>query len=106
MGRRRIRVADVKEILVQWDSGASISGIVRLLSTDFLRLVLIAFVIAVPLAWYLMDRWLRDFAYRINISWWIFLESGMAALLIAFLTICYQAIKAAVASPVKSLRTE
>ncbi|HTI89048.1 MAG TPA: ABC transporter permease [Puia sp.] len=99
-------VQRTKEVGVRRVMGASIIGIVRLLSTDFLRLVLIAFVIAVPLAWYLMDRWLRDFAYRINISWWIFLESGMAALLIAFLTICYQAIKAAVASPVKSLRTE
>ena len=95
-----------KEVGVRRVMGASVRGIVGLLSADFLKLVVVAFVISVPLSWYLMDKWLRNFAYRIDISWLIFLESGMAALLIAFLTISYQAIKAAVASPIKSLRTE
>jgi len=95
-----------KEVGVRRVMGASVSGIVGLLSADFLKLVVVAFVISVPLSWYLMDKWLRDFAYRIDISWWIFLLSGTAALFIAFLTISYQAIKAAVISPVKSLRSE
>ncbi|MBS1604211.1 MAG: ABC transporter permease [Bacteroidetes bacterium] len=95
-----------KEVGVRRVMGASVSGIVGLLSADFLKLVVVAFVVSVPLSWYLMEKWLRDFAYRIDISWWIFLLSGTAALFIAFLTISYQAIKAAVASPIKSLKTE
>jgi putative ABC transport system permease protein len=99
-------VQRTKEVGVRRVMGASVSGIVGLLSAGFLKLVVLAFVIAVPLSWYLMDKWLRNFAYRIDLSWWIFVESGVAALFIAFLTISYQAIKAAVTSPVKSLRTE
>jgi putative ABC transport system permease protein len=95
-----------KEIGIRKVLGASVSQIVTLLSKDFLKLVFIAFVIAVPLAWYVMHRWLQDFAYRIDISWWIFALAGVLALLIALLTVSFQAIKAALANPVKSLRTE
>jgi putative ABC transport system permease protein len=86
--------------------GASVTGIVRMLSKDFLKLVLIAALIAFPVAWWFMHRWLQDYAYRINIGWWVFLIAGVAALLIALLTISFQSIKAAIANPVKSLRTE
>lgn len=95
-----------KEVGVRRVMGASIAGIVRLLSVDFLKLVLMAFLAAVPLAWYFMDKWLQDFAYRTPLGWWIFASAGIAAGVIAFLTISYQAIRAAVASPVKSLRSE
>ncbi|MES1223342.1 MAG: FtsX-like permease family protein, partial [Bacteroidota bacterium] len=92
-----------KEIGVRKVLGASVSNIVMLLSKDFIKLVLIAFIIAAPLAWYIMHKWLQDFAYRINISWWIFLLAGTLAVVIALATISFQAIKAAVANPVKSL---
>jgi putative ABC transport system permease protein len=95
-----------KEVGVRRVMGASVTGIVRLLSADFLKLVLIAFLIATPVAWFVMGKWLQDFAYRITISWWVFLASGLAAMGIAFATISYQAIKAALSSPVKSLRSE
>lgn len=95
-----------KEIGIRKVLGASVNGIVQLLSKDFLKLVLIAFVIAVPVSWWAMHRWLQDFAYRINISWWIFIIAGFLALVIALLTISFQAIKAAIANPVKSLKTE
>jgi putative ABC transport system permease protein len=77
-----------------------------LLSKDFIKLVIVAFVIASPIAWYVMHNWLRDFAYRINISWWIFIAAGMLSVVIALATISFQAIRTAMASPVKSLRTE
>lgn len=96
----------VKEIGIRKVLGAGIGNIVGLLSKDFLKLVIIAAIIAFPIAWYAMDRWLRDFAYRINMSWWIFFAAGIIAALIAFFTISFQAIKAAAANPVKSLRTE
>jgi len=96
----------IKEIGVRKVLGASVAGIVALLSKDFLKLVVVAIVIASPLAWYVMHRWLQDFAYRINISWWIFLLAGIIAAVIAFVTISFQAIRAANANPVKSLRTE
>jgi putative ABC transport system permease protein len=83
-----------------------VSNIVTLLSKDFIKLVAIAFVIASPIAWWIMHSWLQDFAYRINISWWIFVAAGLLAVIIALGTISFQAIKAAVANPVKSLRTE
>ncbi|HEX5153732.1 MAG TPA: ABC transporter permease [Parafilimonas sp.] len=95
-----------KEIGVRKVLGASVSNIVLLLSKDFIKLVLIAFVIASPLAWYVMNNWLNDFAYRINISAWIFIAAGLLAVIIALATISFQAIKAAVANPVESLRTE
>jgi putative ABC transport system permease protein len=77
-----------------------------MLSVEFLRLVLIAILIAFPITWFAMYKWLQDFAYRINIQWWVFLLAGILALLIAFITISFQAIKAALANPVKSLRSE
>jgi putative ABC transport system permease protein len=95
-----------KEIGVRKVLGASVSGIIRLLAKDFLKLVLIAIVIATPIAWYLMNAWLRDFAYKINIGWIVFAIAGLAAVIIALITISYQAIKAAVANPVESLRSE
>lgn len=95
-----------KEIGVRKVLGASISNIVLLLSKDFIRLVLIAFIIASPLAWYVMHNWLQDFAYRINIEWWVFAIAGLLAVFIALATISFQAIKAASANPVKSLRSE
>jgi putative ABC transport system permease protein len=96
----------VKEIGVRKVLGASVPHVVALLSKDFLKLVLIALVLAVPIAWYLMNEWLKDFAYRINIEWWIFLVAALIAIIIAFITISTQAIKAAISNPVKSLRTE
>jgi len=96
----------VKEIGIRKVLGASISGIVGLLSAEFLKLVLIAAVIASPFAWYFMHEWLQDFAYRVNIGWWVFGVAGVTALLIALVTISFRAIKAALANPVKSLRTE
>jgi putative ABC transport system permease protein len=95
-----------KEIGIRKVLGASVASLIRLLSKEFIVLILTAFVIATPLAWYFMSKWLRDFAYRININWWIFLVTGVLALIIALLTVGFQAIKAAVANPVKSLRTE
>jgi putative ABC transport system permease protein len=96
----------VKEIGVRKVLGASIPQIVTELSKDFLKLVLIAAVIAFPLAWYSMNKWLLDFAFRISISWWIFAVAGIIALIIAFATISFQSIKAALTNPVKSLRSE
>ncbi|HUP11496.1 MAG TPA: FtsX-like permease family protein, partial [Niastella sp.] len=95
-----------KEIGIRKVLGASVTGIVGLLSKDFVKLVLVALLIASPLAWYFMDNWLQDFAYRININWWVFLIAGLIAVVIALLTVSFQAIKAAIANPVKSLRTE
>ncbi len=95
-----------KEIGIRKVLGASVQGIVQLLSIDFLKLVAISFVFAAPAAWYFMKRWLQDFAYRINISWWVFAVAGVLAIVIALVTVSYQAIKAALANPVQSLRTE
>lgn len=95
-----------KEVGVRRVLGASVTGIVRLLSIDFLQLVLIAFFIAAPVAWFFMGKWLQDFAYNAGLGWWIFPGSGIVAVAIAFATISYQAIRAAIASPVKSLRSE
>jgi putative ABC transport system permease protein len=96
----------VKEIGVRKVLGASIPQIVTELSKDFLKLVLIASVIALPIAWYAMSKWLLDFAFRISIQWWVFLMAGVIAVVIAFVTISFQSIKAAMANPVKSLRSE
>ena len=96
----------IKEIGVRKVLGANARGIVALLSKDFLKLVSIAAVMAFPVAWYAMNNWLKDFAYRISIQWWVFIVAGILAALIAFFTVSFQAIKAAIANPVKSLRTE
>ena len=96
----------IKEIGIRKVLGASVSTIVTLLSKDFLKLVIISAIIAFPIAWFAMSKWLQDFAYRIDMPWWVFLAAGIIAALIALLTISFQAIKAAIANPVKSLRTE
>jgi putative ABC transport system permease protein len=95
-----------KEIGIRKVLGASVVSITTLLSKDFLKLVLIAIVIASPIAYYFMDKWLDDFAYKINIEWWIFALAGALAVLIAFLTVGYQSVKAALMNPVKSLKSE
>jgi ABC-type antimicrobial peptide transport system permease subunit len=96
----------VKEIGVRKVLGASVSNITLLLSKDFLKLVLISFVIASPLAYWAMYSWLQPFPYRVAIHWWVFALAGLSAVLIALFTISFQAIKAAIANPIKSLRTE
>jgi len=95
-----------KEIGIRKVLGASVSGLVAMLSKDFISLVLIAALIAFPLAWWAMHRWLQDFVYRININWWVFIAAATISLLIALVTISSQAIKAAISNPVKSLRSE
>ena len=95
-----------KEIGVRKVLGASISQIVSMISKDFILLVLLAFVIAAPLAWIGMNKWLENFAYRTDISWWIFLFGGIVMILISLFTLSFQTIKAAMMNPVKSLRTE
>ncbi|MCY7359295.1 MAG: ABC transporter permease, partial [Rudanella sp.] len=95
-----------KEIGVRKVLGASVVSIVTLLSKDFLKLVLIAIVIASPIAWWAMHRWLQDFAYKIDIEWWVFALAGLLAVGIALLTVSFQSIKAALMNPVKSLRSE
>jgi putative ABC transport system permease protein len=95
-----------KEIGIRKVLGASVNNVLTLLSKDFVKLVLIAFVVAAPVAWWGMNKWLQDFTYRVNINWWVFALAGVAALMIALLTVSFQAIKAAIANPVKSLRTE
>ncbi len=95
-----------KEIGIRKVLGSSISGIVSLLSKDFLILVGISFIIATPIAWYGMSKWLQAFAYRIPLSWWMFALAGVLAVLIALFTVSSQAIKAALMNPVKSLKTE
>ena len=96
----------IKEIGIRKVLGASVTNIVSMLSKDFLKLVVISALVAFPVAWWAMNNWLQDFAYHITISWWVFLAAGGLAVLIALFTISFQAIKAAVANPVKSLRTE
>jgi putative ABC transport system permease protein len=101
MTRQRTREIGVRKVL-----GAGIGSIVALLSKDFLQLVVIASVIAFPIAWWVMHQWLQDFAYRVHIGWEIFLAAGGIAVFIAFVTVSFQTIKAALGNPVKSLRTE
>ena len=96
----------IKEIGVRKVLGASVAAIAGLLVKDFLELVLVAIILASPIAWYIMNRWLQDFAYHINISWWVFALAGLAALLIAFITVSFKAMKAALANPVESLRSD
>jgi putative ABC transport system permease protein len=95
-----------KEIGIRKVLGASAGGIMQLLSKDFLLLVLISFMISIPVSWWAMNKWLQDFAYRVEIGWWVFAAAGVLLFFIALLTISFQAIKAAIANPVKSLRTE
>lgn len=95
-----------KEIGVRKVLGATVSEVVALLSSDFLKLVVVAILIASPLAWYAMNRWLQAFAYRIEIEWWVFVEGGLMTVAIALLTVSFQSIKAALVNPVRSLRSE
>jgi putative ABC transport system permease protein len=101
MAENRIKEIGVRKVL-----GASVAGIAALLSRDFIRLVFISLLIASPIAWFAMNNWLQGFSYRVEISFWIFLASGALAILIALLTVSYQALRAARANPVKSLRSE
>ncbi len=98
---RRLKEVGIRKVL-----GASVQNIVAMLSKDFLKYVLIAAIIAWPLAWFCVYKWLQDYAFRIDISWWIFVAAVFLAMVIAFVTISFQAIRSAVANPVKSLRTE
>jgi putative ABC transport system permease protein len=99
--QQRTREIGIRKVL-----GASVASVLLLVSSEFLLLVGLAFLIAVPVTWWGMDRWLQDFAYRVGFSWWIFPLAGTAALVIGLATISFQAIKAAIAPPVKSLRSE
>jgi ABC-type antimicrobial peptide transport system permease subunit len=101
-----VAVQKTKEIGIRKVLGASLPNIVSLLSRDFLKLVLLANILAWPLAWWAMQRWLQDFEYRSPIGWWIFAIAGIGALLIALITVSFQAMKAAVANPVDALRSE
>ena len=95
-----------REIGVRKVLGASVTSVIQLLAKDFIQLVIIAIVIAVPLAWWAMSLWLEGFAYRIDIQWWMFAIAGLLALAIALLTVSFQSIKAALMNPVRSLRSE
>ena len=106
-GLSAINVANrTKEIGIRKILGASIKDLVTALSSSFLLMIFISILIATPIAWWMMNKWLEDFAYRINISWWMFAAMGTAAILIALATISYHSIKAALVNPVKSLRAE
>jgi ABC-type antimicrobial peptide transport system permease subunit len=99
-------VQRIKEVGIRKVLGASVQNVIYLFSKEFIILITIAFVIASPIAWYLMYKWLQDFAYKIDISWTIFVLGGVSSLLIALITVSFQAVKAALANPVKTLRTE
>lgn len=101
MAENRIKEIGVRKVL-----GASVAGIAALLSKDFLKLVIISFVLAVPIAWWAMYSWLQDYSFRVDIQWWVFAMAGFMSVLIAVITVSYQAIKAAIANPVTSLRNE
>ncbi|HZE84264.1 MAG TPA: FtsX-like permease family protein, partial [Puia sp.] len=101
MAENRIKEIGVRKVL-----GASVFGITALLSKDFLFLVIISLLIASPIAWYAMHLWLEGYAYRIHIEWWVFALAGILSVAISLLTVSYQAIRAAIANPVRSLRSE
>lgn len=101
MAEQRIKEIGVRKVL-----GASVFGLWRLMSMDFVVLVMIALVIAVPIAWFSMESWLHQFTYHAHLSWWVFVETAADAVIITLLTVSYQSIKAGLANPVKSLRSE
>ncbi len=98
---RRIKEIGIRKVL-----GASVAVIATMLSNDLLKLIAVAIALASPLAWWAMNKWLEDFAYRIDIQWWMFAIAGLAAVVIALLTVSWQAIRAALVNPVDSLRDE
>ena len=95
-----------KEIGIRKVLGASVAGVVGLLSKEFVKLVSISFIIATPVAWWAMNKWLQAFAYKVDITWWMFAIAGIMSIFIALATVSFQAIKAALMNPVKSLKTE
>ncbi|HUS00430.1 MAG TPA: FtsX-like permease family protein, partial [Chitinophagaceae bacterium] len=99
--QRRFKEIGIRKVL-----GSTVSGIVKLLSWEFLKPVFVACLLAFPVSWWAMNKWLDDFAYRINISWWMLLVAGISAVVIAMLTVGFQSIKAAISNPTKNLRTE
>ena len=101
MAENRIKEIGIRKVL-----GASVSGITSLLSKDFLKLVMISFLVACPVSWWMMHKWLEDYPYHVAIQWQVFAFAGIISLLIALITVSYHSIKAAIANPVKSLRTE
>jgi len=101
MAENRIKEIGVRKVL-----GASVTGITTLLSKDFVKLVIISFVIAAPISYWAMNTWLQQYQYRVSIEWWVFAVACLLSVTVAMLTVSYQAIKAALANPVKSLRTE
>jgi len=98
---RRSREIGIRKVL-----GATVAGIVGLLAQDFMKLVLLASIIALPLGYFLSNRWLEDFAHRTNLVWWVFIGAGLLILTVGFLTVCLQSVKAALANPVKAIKTE
>jgi putative ABC transport system permease protein len=101
MAEQRMKEIGIRKVL-----GASVQRIVGLMTSEFIKLICISFVIAAPVAWWAMNKWLSDFAFRIDITWWMFVVAALLALVIALLTVSIQAIRAAVVNPVKSLKTE
>jgi ABC-type antimicrobial peptide transport system permease subunit len=101
MAENRIKEIGVRKVL-----GASVTSITALLSKDFLKLVVISFLIAAPVAWWAMNKWLESYTYRVSLEWWVFALAAVISVLIALITVSYQAIKAAIANPVVSLRSE
>jgi len=101
MAENRIKEIGVRKVL-----GASVASITTLLSKDFILLVGISFIIASPIAWFAMNHWLESYTYRIHIEWWVFALAGLVSVIISLVTVSYQSIKAALANPAKSLRTE
>jgi len=101
MAERRMKEIGIRKVL-----GASVAGITGMLAKDFLKLVVVAIFIASPIAWWAMNKWLADFAYRIDLQWWMFVVAGLAAVLIAFLTVSFQSVRAALANPARSLKSE
>ena len=99
-------VQRIKEVGIRKVLGATVSNIIYLFSKEFILLISIAFVIAAPVAWYFMHQWLQNYPFRIELSWWIFLTGGLISVIIALITVSFKAIKAAIANPVKSLRSE
>src|SRR3569833_2423579 len=99
MAENRIKEIGIRKVL-----GASVSNITRLLSVDFIKLVLLSVIIASPIAWWLMDKWLQGYNYRISMVWWVFASAGIGAVIITLFTVSFQAIKAALANPERSLR--